>query len=841
MADQNPPPPRADQPDAAPDPAPRDPSRTGPVWVAGVGAFLIVAAAAVFVASQWDHIPDAAKLAAIGLLTGAFLVAGRALKALLPATAGAMFHLGAFLIPVDVGAVAVHLELDWPWFLLVEGAACTVSFAVLQGIEGSALLRWTAAGSAVLLAGGVSTVTFSGGTQVPAPGIIALAAVVALVLGHRGLSRGWAIAAGLAPLVAIAEAAHPLGHDAFAALGLSIGTSGWIPAVTGLLAGGVLIALAHRRRDTTDYVLGLVAMGIGASAGWTGFEPTTSATALGLAATFLGVELIALGLRRDPFWRGPLAVTAVGAELLAGVGMLLGLAVVIEIHDGVRLSAGATTAGALALLSLGWYLADLRRQEEGGSPMGWLLVFGGGWLPSTPLIAATAASAAYLAEGPAGAAVTMTILAAAFVIVGRPAGRTIGPVLAAVAPLLALSADAPSLAAAAALAAVLITAGTAVLISRVTRPDVMPDGSWILTLVTIGAAAECGISVGEAANPALALAAFVVATWIGAFVIDLCERHPLMADAGLIVRGASLLSLVGASALRSADTATIAAIVGALFVLDGVRRDEPRLGWGLAPSLPIAVVATSLALGLTPADAGLALTVAGVVMAGAMVLAPRRWELALAGVAGIATGLGLILSALDPSVLAHSVVLAGVLAIGLGALRREISVWLSGAVLTTLGIWLELSQSSVAVSDAYLAPVAAVLIAAGLAARHARRDVTSWVAYGPAVALLGGSALLERATSGSPWHALVAGAVGVIAVAVGGWRRLAAPLLLGTALVIGVVGFESIDLTRGVPSWAWLALGGSLLLATGIVMERREVGPLETGRRMVDVIHERFA
>jgi hypothetical protein len=132
-----------------------------------------------------------------------------------------------------------------------------------------------------------------------------------------------------------------------------------------------------------------------------------------------------------------------------------------------------------------------------------------------------------------------------------------------------------------------------------------------------------------------------------------------------------------------------------------------------------------------------------------------------------------------------------------------------------------------------------LLLAVGIAARREER-VSSWVAYGPAIALLGAAALLERIQQGSPWHALVAGGVGVLAVFAGGWRRLAAPLLLGTALVVATAGYESLDITRGVPTWAWLALGGASLLAAGVVMERREVGPIETGRRLVDVIHERF-
>src|SRR5277367_1039675 len=79
---------------------PPDASRAGAIWVTATGAFLLLVAAAVFVAVQWDHIPDAVKLATLGLLCSACLLAGRALRRPLPATATVLYHLGAFLIPV---------------------------------------------------------------------------------------------------------------------------------------------------------------------------------------------------------------------------------------------------------------------------------------------------------------------------------------------------------------------------------------------------------------------------------------------------------------------------------------------------------------------------------------------------------------------------------------------------------------------------------------------------------------------------------------------------------------------------------------------------------------------
>ena len=157
----------------------------------------------------------------------------------------------------------------------------------------------------------------------------------------------------------------------------------------------------------------------------------------------------------------------------------------------------------------------------------------------------------------------------------------------------------------------------------------------------------------------------------------------------------------------------------------------------------------------------------------------------------------------------------------------------------TAGIWLRLADAEVTASEPYLAPVALLLIGAGLRARST--GTSSWIAYGPVVTIFGGAALAERMTGGPGWHAVVAGTVGVLAVAAGGYRRLAAPLFLGTGLLVVLVGYETLAITAALPTWTWLAAGGTALLGAGVAMERKDLSPIETGKRLVDVVDEKFA
>ncbi|MDQ1503650.1 MAG: hypothetical protein QOD57_1377, partial [Actinomycetota bacterium] len=139
-------------------------------------------------------------------------------------------------------------------------------------------------------------------------------------------------------------------------------------------------------------------------------------------------------------------------------------------------------------------------------------------------------------------------------------------------------------------------------------------------------------------------------------------------------------------------------------------------------------------------------------------------------------------------------------------------------------------------------PARASAVAGDVGPLLADRPPSSWVAYAPAIVLMGGAALVERIAGGGGVHALVAGAVGMAAVAVGGGRRLAGPLVTGTAVLVAVTVHESLGTLATVPTWGWLAAGGSVLLATGVALERRGgAGPFEAGRRLVDVVGERFS
>ena len=821
----------------------------------GTGAFLLLAAAAVFVAVRWDEIPAAAKLAALAALTGAFLLAGRRLRPTLPATAGALFHLGAFLVPVDVAALAVRAELTWGPLLLAEGVVCALTFTLAARAERSVVLRWAASTAVVLAAAGLGATT-----PVPAPVALAGAAAAALVARRDDDALPWALTAGLGPVVGLALGGSGLAPGVLEQLGLA-----WdLPRAAGLVAGGaaavVLGALARRRLDPALANLAMASAVIGAAlSGADALDPGGWSGVVGACALLAVVEAWALLARHDPFWSEPAHRLALVAEALAVPASLaaataLLVAPLVTIHAGD----GALAAGLVAAT---WVMADMRRRAGTGTPVTVALLLGGRLPLATVGIGACVPAAALLATGSGlVASLALVLTAAVLVCGGRPLAAGAAAVLSTLAPLTTLghpqdsffssgpTPDPTDLRLACAVAAGV--AGS-VLLARAVRwrtdlDDVgrrpAAPGTWLLALAALGPLGVAGSVAADTLPPGPVLVAATLLTWLVALAADPAPRSG--GAAGRHLGPAAAIRLVGTvvvlgtcDSVGTREALLVGTLVAVLVVLDACRLDEPVLALGLVGALPVVTVAGGQLAGLSTARTGVGLALAAVVVGGITSILPSRWHLAGGASAGTLAVLGLLLATAEQTALADALLVVGAAVVVIGASTRRSGVAMAGGVGLTLGTWVRLADAEVATSEPYLVPVVVLLLLAGWEGRAA---ASSWVSTGPSVALLGGAALAERLAGGSGGHALLAGVLGVVAVAAGGRWRLAAPLVLGTALLVALAVHESLGVTASVPTWAWLALGGTTLLAAGVLLERAQLGPLESGRRLVDVVQERF-
>lgn len=788
-----------------------DPARAGAVWVTATGSFLLFAAAVVLVAVRWDSIPDGAKLGALGALSAACLLVGRpegsAVARRVPAAASVLFHLGAFLTPVTAAAVLVHLEVPADVQLLALGAGSAALFHVLDRVDRSVVLRW-----ATLAATVVATVGLGSLTPVPATAWLVALAAGAFLLREHLAAVAVATLATVAPLGALV-----LEQTDVRPLDAVVGT-GLVPGAVGLATAAVLVGLTHRLRSLPLLALAVTALGTGVAATAAQVEADAVTWWLAAAAAFALLEVVALLRRDDPFWAKPLDSAGIAAEALALLAAPAGLLVTLALVVGF--DADPLAGAVFGLVAVGWFLADLRRHEGDTSPGLDLLVGGNDPLANVALTGSLLGAVALTTASAPVAAVTAAVLAGLLVVSARPAGPGLVPAL--VLTNLWLVDGWPP----AAVAGALLLAAQATLHRRAVA-------EW-LAMAALVPAAIAVVEVHAAHDMRFAL---VTGLLVAAALAAVLDRSRAGDDLGWVPRIGATALLLG---LVDQGAATIAVVTGtyvALATLDAHRRRDPLplLGW--AVGLPPLAASVAVLAGLPLAEAGLVLSLLAVPLAVAGHLRPAVRLPLLATSASLATT-GVGLASVQPGVLATVLVLDGVVVLAAGLFLRQSALTAVGGVLACVGTWQHLDLQGVEAVDAYALPVAVVLWLVGT--RLADPSASSWITHAPAVALAGGTALAERIDGGSGEHALLAGLVGLLAVVEGGGRRLAAPLLLGTGLLVGLTVFETTAVTAGVPTWAWLATGGTLLVGAGLAMERHELGPVETGRRLVDVVQERF-
>lgn len=373
------------------------------------------------------------------------------------------------------------------------------------------------------------------------------------------------------------------------------------------------------------------------------------------------------------------------------------------------------------------------------------------------------------------------------------------------------------------------------------RTDWVVEATLPLALLAVMVPAVVGATVSVDLGVRATLVALLTIAWILGVALDRThsDRTPAL---GALPRVASVLLMHPALGLASelpSFTAGFAGLFTLLVMAEAARLRQPALAGIDAVAAPVAFAAATLALGGTVEAAGLVTLGTAVVPLVAATRLPRRWAPPVTTVAAALAATGTVLAGGEPTTGATALLVLGGL-VGLGALLwgAPVIVGVGGAT-TAIGYWWHLDHADVQAVDALVLPVVVALAVAGvLAERH--RSASSWFTITPPLALLGAAALAERVGGGAAVHGLVAGAVGVVAVVVGGRERALGPLVTGTALLAVLTAYETVAVTAGVPTWAWLALGGAVLLGAGLALDRTDTGPVEAGRHLREVVGSTF-
>lgn len=374
---------------------------------------------------------------------------------------------------------------------------------------------------------------------------------------------------------------------------------------------------------------------------------------------------------------------------------------------------------------------------------------------------------------------------------------------------------------------------------------------WLLVAVLGAAAARCARTGRRPAARQLSGAALAIAAPV-VLLLPAVLQLPLRAGAAwavLLAAGATAAlvrrpdgpaaalvlvapSTVAAVLRAGADRPTTIAVWSVLAVLAALLAATLPVRWASAPAvaavLALAVVAVTAGTtaGLAPHQYAFAVLA---VTALSVPAATRRGGLGLAvELSGYAlTPLALVLTAGHPDASSLLLTVAGLLALGVAALRPD-SRRLAGpaaAALLILASWVRLVLAEVTAPEPYTVSVAVAALTIGHLRRRREPSAPSWTTYGPGL----GTALLPSllATWTDPhWpRPLLLGAFALALTVFGARRLLRAPLVLGAGTLLLVACHELAPLVVQVldvlPRWLPLAAAGLLLLVLGATYEQR--------------------
>ena len=204
--------------------------------------------------------------------------------------------------------------------------------------------------------------------------------------------------------------------------------------------------------------------------------------------------------------------------------------------------------------------------------------------------------------------------------------------------------------------------------------------------------------------------------------------------------------------------------------------------------------------------------------------------------AAAAAASGVLLAAstlgLDPFLVSSIWLLIGIQATAYGFAARQLVLQISGATLALgalvsswftsgLNSWAAqvLAPADIRPTDLWMFALVGASFGLGWIVRR-NLELNSWAAYSAGLVISTTWLLSVHIERNTAWAIPTALTVGIVAVAVGAWQRLAALLVGGTVMTAGAVVLASGSNLRALPTWTWLAVGGLALLGVAIGIER---------------------
>ncbi len=292
------------------------------------------------------------------------------------------------------------------------------------------------------------------------------------------------------------------------------------------------------------------------------------------------------------------------------------------------------------------------------------------------------------------------------------------------------------------------------------------------------------------------------------------------------------------SVLRPAPSILLVlAIAVSWLVADAVRLRSSVIATIAAPLLVRLTATVVVVAGGGATEIGIVLLVVTLIAAALALMGPEGWALPTSVTAVLAAVPGWALIATTPEVRAWALVGIGLLLVAVGVARRRVLVGHLGGALATIGVWLLFSIHDVTAVDLWLLPVAAQLAVLGWQARR-RGPVSSWITDVPPLLLVAVPAIAERLADGPGYHGVLAGVLALVAIIHGGATGRGGPLVSGIVVVLAVVVVETVAYAALVPTWAWFAIAGVILIGAAVLIERQGMSAGRAVDRLKDLVRD---
>ncbi|MEV0458623.1 SCO7613 C-terminal domain-containing membrane protein [Catellatospora methionotrophica] len=344
--------------------------------------------------------------------------------------------------------------------------------------------------------------------------------------------------------------------------------------------------------------------------------------------------------------------------------------------------------------------------------------------------------------------------------------------------------------------------------------------------VVAGVAGLAALAAAQAPWPTVSAVELVLGA--GLLVLAALRRYGVLTLAGglfgVLLTGAGLAGMLAEKWSTIAGLALLTVAL-AVVAVAGSARAMRTVGWmtGAAVKVLLVIAIGEAAELRFDVVAYLVLGVAAIVLG--LAYAPFAREQRVAAEAAAHAAALVALSLCHGHVQSIALVLAlwGV-AVGLTVLaspRRERVARAAAAALAEALAWCAiLAAQGVGLLEAYTLPVALLALAVGWYAARTRPELSSWLYAGPALVAALLPSLAGALTDEAPLRRLLLG-LGALAVTVfGSVRRLQAPVVLGGGVLLVVALHELLLVSRLLPTWVPIAVGGAVLLALAITYER---------------------